>query len=672
MENAKQVYAMENAKLYYGAAYYDEYMPHSRVEEDMALLRQAGFNLIRIAESTWSTWEPEDGVFDFTSLHRVLSAAQGSGISVIVGTPTYAIPPWMAKKYPDILAETHEGKSLYGRRQNMDLTSPDYLRHCERIIRKLLTECREYDCIVGYQLDNETKPYDTCGPRAQRRFQKYLKDKFGTLEALNEAFGFAYWSNSVASWEELPDPRGTINGSYGAEFEAFQRALVTEFLSWQAGIVREYLKDGQFITHNFDYAWRDYSFGLQPDCDQFEAARAVDIAGCDIYHPSGLRNTGAELSFGGDLARGLKKDNFLVLETQCQGPVGRLPYPGQLRLQAFHHLASGANGVEYWHWHSIHNSFESYWKGVLSHDLTPGRAYRECKTIGADFARLGDHLTGLKKRNRVAILVSQRSLHGMKWFPTSGWTHLPGRDYNDYLRWVYDGFYRLNIEVDLIPDSQRDFTGYELLVVPGLYSAEDNLIWAIRDYVAGGGHLLATFRSFFADENLKIRPEAQPYGMTDVFGMTYDEFTIPEETGLPEFTAKVEDWMELLRPTTAQVVAAYDSPAWRGVPAVTCASFGKGSAAYLGCYTPDGLEPLLLRLMSMWHIPVPETSWPVVMKRGINAAGKPITYLLHYSAAARVIPSPATGTELLSGKTVAEGEPLELKPWDVRILEGTK
>lgn len=662
---------MNKHKLYYGAAYYDEYMPESRVEADMELLKAAGMNLIRIAESTWSTWEPRDGEFDFTSLHRVLESAQRHGISVIVGTPTYAIPPWMAKKYPDILADTHDGPSRYGHRQNMDLTSPDYIRHCERIIRKLMCECQGYDCIIGYQLDNETKPYDTCGERAQAQFRDYLKEKYKTVEHLNQAFGFAYWSNSVADWDELPDPRGTINGSYGAEFEAFQRKLVTDFLMWQSEIVKEYLKEGQIITHNFDYAWRDYSFGLQPDADQFEAADAVTIAGCDIYHPSGLQNTGAEISFGGDLARGLKKDNFLVLETQCQAMPGRQPYPGQLRLQAFHHLANGAVGVEYWHWHSIHNAFESYWKGVLSHDLLPGRPYRECATIGVDFARLGEQLVNLKKTNKAAVIVSQRSLHGFKWHPVTGWMHIPCREYNDYLRWVYDALFRMNIEVDLIPDTQHDFTGYDLLVAPSLYSADDNLIGAIRSYVEQGGHLISTMRSFFADENLKIRHEAQPYGMTDVFGMTYDEFTIPEATTLTGLPGKVEDWMELLRPTTAQVLATYENPGWPGTAAVTVNDFGKGSAAYIGCYAPDALEKLLRKLFLQWKLDVPEISWPVVMKRGTNEAGKQIVYLLHYHHDSMTIPAPVSGNELLSGEQIEAGTPMVLKPWDVKILEVT-
>ena len=663
---------MEKNKLYYGAAYYDEYMPASRVEEDMALMKKAGMNLIRIAESTWSTWEPRDGEFDFTSLHRVLESAQRHGMNVIVGTPTYAIPPWMAQKYPDILADTHEGMSRYGHRQNMDMTSPDYEFHCERIIRRMMEECRGYDCIIGYQLDNETKPYDTCGKRAQLLFRNYLHQKYETIENLNQAFGFAYWSNSVADWDELPDPRGTINGSYGAEFEAFQRQLVTSFLSWQADIVREYLRPGQFITHNFDYAWWDYSFGLQPDCDQFEAAKCMDIAGCDIYHPAGLQNTGAEISFGGDLARGLKKDNFLVLETQCQGMPGRQPHPGQLRLQAFQHLANGSNGVEYWHWHSIHNAIESYWKGVLSHDLTPGRIYKECASIGADFGRLEKKLSGLKKYNKAAVIVSQRSLHGFKWYPVSGWTHLPCREYNDYLRWVYDTLFRMNVEVDLIPDTQRDFAEYDFVVAPCLYSAEDSLIQALRSYVADGGRLLATMRSFFADENLKIRHQAQPYGMTDVFGMTYDEFTIPDQIKLAGMPGAVEDWMEMLRPTTATVMASYEGPGWQGIPAMTVNNFGKGSAAYIGCYAPEALEQMLRKIFWLWNIRLPEISWPMVMKRGVNSLGKEIIYLLNYSAERTTLCAPTAAVELLSGARVEAGGPLRFEPWDVKILEVIK
>ena len=172
-------------EILYGVAYYDEYMPYDRIETDFKMIRDAGMNVIRIAESTWSTWEPEEGVFDFTHLHRMLDCAAKYELKVIVGTPTYAIPSWLAKKYPDILAVTHNGKELYGHRQNMDITNPDYLHHAQIIIEKLMEQVKDYDCVIGFQLDNETKPYDTCSKYAQAKFVEYLKNEFPDIDEFN-------------------------------------------------------------------------------------------------------------------------------------------------------------------------------------------------------------------------------------------------------------------------------------------------------------------------------------------------------------------------------------------------------------------------------------------------------------------------------------------------------
>lgn len=664
--------------LLYGAAYYDEYLPYERLDQDFQLMAQAGMNTIRIAESTWSTWEPREGEFDFSRLHRVLDAAQRHQISVIIGTPTYAIPPWLARKYPDILSDSHSGRCRYGARQNFDLTHPGYRSHAERIIRRLMEAVQGYRCVIGFQLDNETKPYDTCSSRAQALFKAQLQAKYGTVEALNQAMGFAYWSNSLGSWEDLPDVRGTINGSYGAAYQAFQRGLVTEFLQWQRSIVDEYRRPDQFVTHNFDYQWRGFSFGLQPDVDQFQAAEALTIAGCDIYHDSEDGLTGAEIAFGGALARGLKgQSNYLVLETQAQGNFGWLPYPGQLRLQAFSHLAAGADGVSYWHWHSIHNAIESYWKGVLSHDLEPNETYREAMTIGRDFQRLSPHLLHLRKQNRVAILVSNLAQTGLQWFPTCHQQAKPERDYSDYLRWICDALYHLNVEYDLIDETQRDFSPYALVICPALYAAQGDLICELKDYVCHGGHLLATFKSFFADENLTIRHQRQPYGLTDCFGLTYDQFTQPRSVTLEsDFCAlspncAVSDWMELLQPTTAQTLAVYRHPVWGGRPAVTRNRFGQGEAAYLGCYfAPAGLEALLEALLPDWGVPLSEQRFPLIVKQGYNQLGRPVTYYLNYSAQAQHCPC-SGGIELLSAVSKEPGEQLLLPPWGVAIVEGS-
>ncbi len=666
-------------KLLFGAAYYAEYMPIDRLEQDMRMLSDAGFNLIRVAESAWSTWEPRDGEFDFSLLRRVLDAAQAHGLSVIVGTPTYAIPPWLAKKYPDILSDTHAGPSRYGPRQNFDVTHPGYRFHAERIIRRLLEAVRDYTCVIGFQLDNETKPYDTCSPRAQALFKDWLRERFGTPAAMNEEFGLAYWSNSISDWEDLPDVRGTINGSFGAEYAAFQRHLVTEFLAWQRSIVDQYRRPDQFVTHNFDLGWRGYSFGPQPEVDQFDAAAAVDIAGIDIYHPSGADLTGAEIAFGGALARGLKGDNYLVLETQAQGNLGWLPWPGQLRLQALSHLASGADCVEYWHWHSIHNALESYWKGVLSHDLAPDQTYREAARLGAEFSALSPHVLHLKKKNRAAVLLSERSQTGLSWFPTCGPGEKPDKTYADYVRWLCDGLYRLNVEYDLIPDSRRDFSDYDLLVLPCLYAAPEDLLAAVDTYVKAGGHVLASFRTGFSNEHLKIYHDAQPHMLTDCFGLTYDRFTKPQGAklasdaiDLPPDPA-VTDWLELPELTTAKALCVYDHPAWGGVPAVTVNDYGAGGAAYLACcFDPDALDAILAALLPRFGLDLSGARFPLIVKTGTNMAGRRITFYLNYSGQDMTVslPHPA-GRSLPEGTALGADEPFPLPGWGAVILEET-
>ena len=335
-------------KLLYGAAYYDEYMPYDRLQQDVAMMKKAGINTVRIAESTWSTCEPQEGVFDFSHVERVMDAMEEAGINVIIGTPTYAIPTWMVKSHPDVMAETVKGRGIYGARQIMDITHPVYCFYAERVIRKLMECTAHRKCVIGFQVDNETKYYGTAGKNVQEKFVKYLRKKFNNdLDAMNYEFGLDYWSNRINAWEDFPDVRGTINGSLGAEFEKFQRTLVDEFLSWQADIVNEYRREDQFITHNFDFEWRGYSYGVQPDVNHYHAAKALTIAGTDIYHPTQDDLTGAEIAFGGDMTRYLKRDNYLVLETEAQGYPGWTPYKGQLRLQAYSHLASGANSVMY-------------------------------------------------------------------------------------------------------------------------------------------------------------------------------------------------------------------------------------------------------------------------------------------------------------------------------------
>lgn len=687
---------MKTEKLYFGAAYYSEYLPYDRVEKDMEMMEKAGMNVIRIAESTWSTLEPQEGVYDFTHIDRMLNAAACHHISVIVGTPTYAVPTWLVKKYPDILAITQNGRERYGHRQNMDITNPDYLSHAERVIRVLMEHVKDVPHVIGYQLDNETKSYGTAGPRVQAMFVDYLKENFPDINDFNHEFGLDYWSNRVNDWDDFPDVRGTINQSLAAEFCKFQRSLVTKFLSWQADIVREYKRDDQFITQNFDFDWTTHSIGYQSQVDQYDASRCMTVAGADIYHPSNEELTGAEITVCGNISRSLKKDNYLILETEAQGLTPWLPYPGQLRLQAYSHIANGSNSVMYWHWHSIHNAIESYWKGVLSHDFSENETYREAVITGNEWKKIGFHLKNLKKENKIAIMLDNASLTGFTQFPLE---NAGANGYNTVMRWFSDALYRLNIEYDMISSREQDFSGYECLIVPALYSAPESLLLELDSYVRNGGHLITTFRSGFSDEYLKIYPDMQPHILHECLGLHYDQFTHPHHVDIvpvqsnvmaaaqehfshPDdsafsLTSSACEWMELITCDTAVPVLKYSHPAYERYAAAAKNQYGNGSTLYFGTMFENDelLESVLLSFLhetgfSGGDLSSDAPHYPLIVKRGINDSGKELCYYLNYSKdPVSVTHRGKDGIELVSETSIVCGDKIDLGGWGVAVVE---
>ena len=669
-------------ELLYGAAYYDEYMPYDRLDKDVEMMKKAGINTVRIAESTWSTCEPQPGVFDFFHVERVMDAMEAAGINVIIGTPTYAVPTWMVKAHPDVLATTVKGRGIYGARQIMDITHPVYLFYAERVIRELMKRTAHRKCVIGFQLDNETKYYGTAGKNVQEQFVKYLREKFhDDLDALNYEFGLDYWSNRINAWEDFPDVRGTINGSLGAEFEKFQRTLVDKFLSWQADIVNEYRREEQFVTHNLDFEWRGYSYGIQPYVNHLHASQCLTIAGTDIYHPTQDELTGAEIAFGGDLIRSLKQDNYLVIETEAQGFPGWTPYKGQLRLQAYSHLASGANSVMYWHWHSIHNSFETYWKGLLSHDFQENASYKEACTIGNEFAKLGSHLVNLKKKNDVAVLVSNEALTALNWFRIQ--EQAPGADaqsiyYNDVMRWMYDTLYRMNVGCDFIWPESENLDQYKAIVVPALYAAPDELLIRLNQYVENGGTLIASFKTAFTNENVKVSHQVQPHILKNCLGVHYDQFTFPKNVGLTgEIISKKNSlseakvFMELLTADGAEVLASYEHYNWKDYAAITRNHYGKGQAVYIGCMTDeDTLKAVYKAVLPEAGVEIPEYHYPIIVRKGTNDLGKTIRYFLNYSAVELEMPYEyKNGEELLENTSVERGATLQMPAWGVKIVE---
>lgn len=667
-------------EILYGVAYYYEYLPYDRLKEDIEMMKRAGINVVRIAESTWSTYEKRPGEFDFATVDLVIDEMEKAGIKVIIGTPTYAVPSWLVDMDAEVMVTRKgSGRAIYGPRQSMDITNKTYLYHAERVIRKLIERTANRANVIGFQLDNETKAYGTSGKNVQKAFVEHLKRLFdGDLDKLNAVYGLDYWSNRIDSWEHFPDVNGTINGSLGAAFEEYQRLLVDEFLQWQADIVNEYKREDQFLTQNFDFEWRGYSYGVQPEVNHYKASQAITIAGCDIYHPTQDQLTGKEIAFCGDSTRSLKKDNYLVLETEAQGFPQWTPFRNQLLLQAYSHLASGANMVMYWHWHSIHNACESYWRGLLSHDFKENATYREAVTIGNEWKELSPKLVNLKKHNKVALVVSNEALTALKWFPIDLNAAFQSRiSYNDIVLAYYTQMYNLNIECDIVTPDMDSWTDYEILVVPALYSAPDETYQELAAFVAKGGKLLSTFKTAVANEHLKISYEGTPKGLHETFGMQYNQFATPSKTSLMseffsfEQEAEVQGFMELLEPDEATILATYDhAPGDRNV-AITANEHGNGKAVYIGCMLDDqSFSQVIRKIFSeLFAYQMSEYAFPIIVKKGINQFGNELTYLFNYSETEMAVASPTEVMSLREKRKIGKNESLIIKPWDLVILE---
>ena len=672
----------------YGVAYYPEYMPSDRLDKDVEMMQKAGITVVRVGESTWSSWEPRDGDFQFAWMQRVLDRLHQAGIKVILGTPTYSIPTWLYQEHPDIVVG-HAGTApplsdpyspsypplrtpgYYGVRQNYDFLNPYFRKYAERIIREIVSRFKDHPAVIGYQIDNETSPTGVSTPYSKTAFLDRLKRKFKTPDAMNQAWGFVYWGQLVDKWEDLPSRDGILNPGYKLEWENFQHDIVTDYLAWQAKIVNEYKRPDQFIT-------QDFSGGVHTNLDQWAIARALDIAAINPYFETQKRLNGRSIWLSDDVARSLKNTNFLVTETNAQtiswdSRTQYPQYPGQLRQVVYTHLAAGANMVEYWHWHSLHYGQETYWKGVLSHDLQPNRTYAEVSRVAEELKRLGPQLVNLEKDNRVAILFSADSANALSYMPFSDHA-----DYMTVLQQMYGALYELNVEPDFVPAGDPNLSRYKVLLVPPLYSASDGMLQELSDYVRNGGQVVMAFKSGFTNEYSTVRDVMAPGPLRLAAGFHYQEFTnlaeperlTPDPYGVGEQN-KGAMWEEFLMPDTADVVASFDDSYWK-FPAITRNRYGNGVLTYEGTVVSDALQCEIVReVLKRSGLTGPDQTLPATVKvrHGRNAQGKLLHYYLNFSGEEQSFPYPyGNGSDLLTNTSLRDGQALKLKAWDLAIV----
>jgi beta-galactosidase len=681
-------------RFHLGVCYYPEHWPESLWEDDMRRMREMGMSVIRIAEFAWSIFEPKEGKFSFDVFDRVMDLARKHGLLVILGTPTATPPAWLTQKYPEVLNVTQNGVTYHhGQRRHYNYNTKIYRHLSERIAEKMAQRYHAHPALLGWQIDNElnceVNVFYSYADHAA--FRDWLREKYGTLEKLNEAWGTVFWSQTYTDWEQVhltrPTPSDSPNPHQALDEKRFISASAISYCRLQAEAIRKHDKT-HFITTN----------GLFGHIDNHRMTdETLDFISYDSYPMFSLlwpdkgenplldRKVGANLSVTRSISA-----NFCVMEQQS-GPGGwtnRIehpsPKPGQMRLWTYQSIAHGADMVLYFRWRTATVGTEIYWHGINDYHNRPNRRCAEVTQIGKELAAVGERLAGSRYKADVAIVRD----YDNEWDGELDNWHGP-YERQSVAAW-YKALQRAHVPGDMLYlrpgiTTLADLSRYRCLVYPHPTILTDETAALLKEYVAQGGNLVFGCRTGYKNEHghcYLMRPFPGP--VADLCGVTVEDFTRigqwQHEPTIHWDGAEVSGTMtsgpfcDILHPESEEtaVIATYgrDAGYFAGKPALVQNRWGEGYAFYFGGVFTDLTAHALIR-----HIDLPcpaatdtlKVPAPVEVAVREKESGESFVFLLNYSDAPQTVEVREARTNLLTGKSVLGV--VMLAPYEVAVLE---
>jgi len=580
--------------LLLGAAWYPEQWPESRWDQDLSLMEAAHLHVVRVGEFAWSRMEPQEGRYDLDWLERAVRLAEKHHIAVVLGTPTDAPPAWLTSKYPDTLRVDANGRRAeHGSRRQFNYASPRYRIFCADIAGRMAQRFGHDRNVIGWQIGNEYTD-ESFDAATLAQFQQWLRRRFGTLDALNEHWATAYWSQTYDRWDEIPLVASGGNPGLLLEHRHFVTETWRDFQQVQLEAIRRQADRRQFITTNLGgLAWTD-------NFDHYQIARDLTMASWDDYVGQGHLNAARNGAMH-DLVRGWKRAPFWVMEAQPGSvnwaPVNTTLDRGETRAMAWQAVGHGADAVLYWQWRSALNGQEQYHGAIVGPDGEPLPFYSEVSEIGSEFERAGAALKDTAPVAQVALLHSYDSRWAIDFQPHN-------RNY-DQLEVLLDWYRPLRAQgltVDVI-GADAPLAGYKLVVAPSLNVISSSLAKQLLAYVQQGGALVLGPRSGMKDEYNALNVQRQPGPLVEPLGGRVEQYyaldgTVPVSGELGAGTADV--WAEQLstRAADTSVLLRYGkSNGWLdGQPAMITRQGGKGRISYLGAV----LDADLMRSAIAW------------------------------------------------------------------------
>jgi beta-galactosidase len=677
-------------QLLVGVDYYPDQTPESLWEEDARMMAEVGFTNVRIAEFAWALMEPAEGRFDFFWLHRAIETLHKHDIAVILGTPSAAPPPWLSIRYPEIMEVNGQGQRLNsGGRRFTCPTNQTYRRLSLTIASEMARTFADAPGVIGWQIDNEftlsSSPRCYCN-FCQAGFQAWVRTKYDSLDNLNRSWGTVFWSQTYTDFAQIPVPLpsgGDPNPGLALDYDRYQSYANVSFLEQQLAMLRR-VCPRHFVTTNNVGPPVDY-------IDLRELYKNLDFAALDNYpgffemllHEQTKSSAvswdaiNTTVAMQHDFARGLKGGKpFMIMEEQS-GKAGQRafspqPDKGQVRLWTYQAVAHGAMGINYFRWDTATFGAEEYWHGILNHDRSKSPGYEEIKQTVRELKALGPELLNSRYQARIAVVFDYDSDWALQIQPG----HYALR-YVDQLTSWYGAVSASHSGIDVV-EPGADLDPYRIVLAPLAYVLSEAQAARIRTFVQAGGIFVTNFRFGVKTETGQMVRTPLPGLLRDVMGVTVEDYVpiystkqgVKFSSLLSGRDAEIGIWMDILQPSSAEVLGTYTFGPHAGQAALTMNSFGKGKAVYIGAdLNAESLARVLRALAAQAGVKQPLEVPPGVEVTVRASTNKRWVFVLNHTPTPQTINIPRPSTDLLTGE--AHSGTIELNAYGVQVLQIT-
>ncbi|WP_333741793.1 beta-galactosidase [Streptomyces sp. IBSBF 2806] len=657
-------------RLAYGADYNPEQWPRDVWEEDVRLMQEAGVTVVSVGIFSWARIQPGPDTWDFGWLDEVMDLLHAGGIGVDLATATASPPPWLTTAHPEILPVTANGETLWpGARQHWRPTSPVFREHALRLVREIAGRYKDHPALVAWHVSNELgchNVYDHSDDAA-RAFRVWLRARYGTLDALNHAWGTAFWSQRYSDWEQILPPRLAAshpNPTQQLDFKRFSSDALKDHLVAEREILRE-ITPGVPVTTNF------MVMGGTKGMNYPDWAGEIDFVSNDHYVHPGPQDRD-ELSFSANLVSGIASGRpWFLMEHSTSAvnwqPVNVAKRPGDLARDSLLHVAHGADAVCFFQWRQSAAGAEKYHSAMVPHAGADSDLFRAVADLGAKLKTLAPVAGSEREAAAVGILYDWES-----WWASEQDSHPSALlDYRqEALDW-YSALLALGVRADLVT-TRADLSRHQVLVAPVLHMVPAELAKDLTRYVERGGHLVTTYFSGVVDENDHVWLGGYPGALRDLLGIRIEEFgpLLAGESVELDDSTRGSLWTDriTLADGDTEVLAHYRSGVHSGRPAVTRRSTGAGSASYVSTRLGvDGLRSLLPRLLEPAGV---SSELPSQARGSVELTvrrGPQGRFLFLVNRTDDTVQVPGLDGEVLLGARDAEGS-LVLGPREVVVL----